>query len=172
MKSAGFCSSPASERRRGRSITSRMGCARTAPPRQGADDARRRHDHAPTRRQDRGEGGQARGRPRTRPARRKEGCEGAAVAARAVKPMTLAEALDAYAKDMAKRREPSETTRRQAIYYARKAIALMEAGGLAVDRVDDGPVRKLARARTRAARRSGTFTAAWRASAAGWSRRV
>ena len=59
--------------------------------------------------------------------------------------MTLAKALDAYEKDMAKRREPSETSRRQAIHYARKAIALMEAGELAVDRVDVGAVRKLIR---------------------------
>ena len=68
-----------------------------------------------------------------------------AIAERAIKPMTLAEALDAYEKDMLKRREPSEATRRQAVHYARKAIALMEAGGLAVDRLDVGVVRKLIR---------------------------
>jgi integrase len=68
-----------------------------------------------------------------------------AIAERAVKSMTLAEAVDAYEKDMLKRREPSETSRRQAIHYAKKAIALMEAGDLAVDRLDVGAVRKLIR---------------------------
>jgi integrase len=68
-----------------------------------------------------------------------------AIAARAVKPMTLAKALDAYEKDVLARREPSETSRRQAIHYAKKAIALMEAGELAVDWLDISAVRKLIR---------------------------
>ena len=68
-----------------------------------------------------------------------------AIAERAVRPMTLGPALDAYEQDILKRREPSETSRRQAIHYARKAVALMEADELAVDRLDVGAVRKLIR---------------------------
>jgi integrase len=68
-----------------------------------------------------------------------------AIAERAAKPMTLAEALDGYEQDMLKRREPSETSRRQEVHYARKAIALMNAGDLAVDRLHVGVVRKLVR---------------------------
>ena len=45
------------------------------------------------------------------------------IAERAVKPMTLAQALDAYEKDISKRRSPSETSRRQAMAYASKAVA-------------------------------------------------
>ena len=45
-----------------------------------------------------------------------------AIAERAVKPTTLAGGPRAYEQDMLKRREPSETSRRQAIHYARKAI--------------------------------------------------
>jgi integrase len=68
-----------------------------------------------------------------------------AIAKRAVRPMTLSGALDAYEQDILKRREPSETSRRQAIHYARKSIALMEADELAVDRLDVGAIRKLVR---------------------------
>ncbi len=68
-----------------------------------------------------------------------------AIAARAVKPTTLAEAVEEYSRDMLKRRQPSEATRRQEIHYSKKAIALMEVGGLAVDRLDAGVVRALIR---------------------------
>ena len=68
-----------------------------------------------------------------------------AIAERAVRPMTLGLAGDAYARDMLKRREPSETTRRQEVHYAKKAITLMEADELAVDRLDVGAIRKLIR---------------------------
>jgi integrase len=68
-----------------------------------------------------------------------------AIADRAVKPMTLTRANDVYEEDMLKRRVPSESSRRQEIHYAKKAIALMEAGELAVDRLDVGPIRKLIR---------------------------
>jgi integrase len=68
-----------------------------------------------------------------------------AIAERAVRPMTLASALDAYEQDMLKRREPSETTRRQEVHYARKAVALMEADELAVDRLGVGAIRNLVR---------------------------
>ena len=68
-----------------------------------------------------------------------------AIAARAVKPTTVAAAVDAYEQDVMKRREPSETSRRQAIHYARKAISLMQASELAVDRLDVASVRMLVR---------------------------
>ena len=68
-----------------------------------------------------------------------------AIAERAVKPMTLAESLDAYEKDMAKRRSPSETSRRQAVAYARKAVRLMKAGEMAGDRLNVGTIRNLIR---------------------------
>ena len=68
-----------------------------------------------------------------------------AIAERAVKPMTLAESLDAYEKDMAKRRSPSETSRRQAVAYACKAVHLMKAGEMAGDRLDVGTIRNLIR---------------------------
>ena len=68
-----------------------------------------------------------------------------AIAERAVRPMTLGLAGDAYERDMLKRREPSETTRRQEVHYARKAIALIEADELAVHRLDMGAIRKLIR---------------------------
>lgn len=68
-----------------------------------------------------------------------------AIAERAIKATTLAEALEGYEKDMLKRREPSEATRKQEVHYARKAVARMEAGSLAIDRLDAGVVRKLIR---------------------------
>ena len=68
-----------------------------------------------------------------------------AIAERAVRPMTLGLALAAYEQDMLKRREPSETTRRQEVHYAKKAIALTEAHELAVNRIDVGAIRKLIR---------------------------
>jgi integrase len=68
-----------------------------------------------------------------------------AIAERAVKRMTLAAAVDAYEKDMLKRREPSELSRRQAVHYAKKAITLLKADELAVDLLDVGAVRKLVR---------------------------
>jgi integrase len=68
-----------------------------------------------------------------------------AIAERASKPTTLTESLKGYEQDMLKRREPSEATRRQEVHYARKAVAKMEAGALAVDRLDAGVIRKLIR---------------------------
>lgn len=68
-----------------------------------------------------------------------------AIAARAAKPMTLVDGLDAYEKDVLARRSPSETSRRQTIHYARKAIALMEADELAVGRLDVAAIRNLVR---------------------------
>ena len=68
-----------------------------------------------------------------------------AIAERAIRPMMLGPASDAYEQDMLKRREPSETSRRQEVHYAKKAIALMDAGELAVDRLDVGAIRKLIR---------------------------
>jgi integrase len=68
-----------------------------------------------------------------------------AIVERAIKATTLAEALEDYEKDMLKRREPSEATRKQEVHYARKAVARMEAGSLAIDRLDAGVVRKLIR---------------------------
>jgi integrase len=68
-----------------------------------------------------------------------------AIADRVVRPITLAEALEDYEKDMLKRREPSEATRKQEVHYARKAVAKMDAGALAVDQLDAGAVRKLIR---------------------------
>jgi integrase len=68
-----------------------------------------------------------------------------AIAERASKPTTLAAALEGYERDILKRREPSEATRKQEIHYARKAVLKMEAGVLPVDRLDSGMVRKLIR---------------------------
>lgn len=68
-----------------------------------------------------------------------------AIAKRVLKPTTLAEALDAYEKDVLARRSPSEDTRRQAVAYARKAIRLMDAGELAAGALDVSAVRKLIR---------------------------
>ena len=68
-----------------------------------------------------------------------------AIAERAIKVTTLTEALKGYEKDMLKRREPSEATRKQEVHYARKAVARMEAGSLGLDRLDAGVVRKLIR---------------------------
>ena len=68
-----------------------------------------------------------------------------AVAARALKPATLADALDGYRKDMLARRQPSEATRRQEIHYATKAIELMKAGGLAPEWLDAAMVLGLLR---------------------------
>jgi integrase len=49
-----------------------------------------------------------------------------AVAERAVLPKTLAATLDAYEKAVLARREPTETSRRQSIHYARKGVRLMD----------------------------------------------
>jgi integrase len=68
-----------------------------------------------------------------------------AIAERALAPLTLDEALDAYRKDMAQRRSPSESTRRQAVHYANKAVRLLAAGQLAAGDLNVGQVRKLVR---------------------------
>ena len=94
-----------------------------------------------------------------------------AIAERAIKPTTLAEALKGYEKDMLKRREPSEATRKQEVHYARKAVAKMEAGALAVDQLDAGLVRKLIRTMDASGSEAAMPSALCRASAAGWSRR-
>jgi integrase len=68
-----------------------------------------------------------------------------AIAERAVKPMTLGLAVNAYERDMLKRRSPSEASRRQAIHYAKKAVTLLGVGELAVDRLHLAAIRTLIR---------------------------
>ena len=64
-----------------------------------------------------------------------------AVAQRAVLPSTVDEAFGAYTTALTNRRQPSEATRRKSIHYARKAIRLMQAGGLALAAVSPAMVR-------------------------------
>jgi integrase len=64
-----------------------------------------------------------------------------AVALRAVLASTVAEALDTYAAALMARRQPSESTRRKTIHYARKAIRLMHAENLALAAIDVRAVR-------------------------------
>ena len=103
------------------------------PLRQGANDARRRNDHARARRQDGGEGNQGRGRARGQSARREDEREGAGDRRARRQAHDARRSRRAYEKDMLKRREPSERSRRQAVHDARKALALMEADELAVN---------------------------------------
>jgi integrase len=65
----------------------------------------------------------------------------AAVAERAVLPTTLADTLDTYEKALMARREPKEKTRREYVYYARKAVSLMKAEELALEKLDTRMVR-------------------------------
>jgi hypothetical protein len=64
-----------------------------------------------------------------------------AVAARSILPATVAEALDAYAGALMARRQPSESSRRTYVQYARKAIRLMRAESLALAAIDEPTVR-------------------------------
>src|ERR1700733_1300898 len=64
-----------------------------------------------------------------------------AVAERSMLPTTLIEALDAYEKATMARREPSETSRRQTIHYARKAVRLMSAEALEPSRLGVSMIR-------------------------------
>ena len=63
------------------------------------------------------------------------------MAQRAVLPSTVDEALDAYAAALMARRQPSESTRRKSIHYARKAVRLMKAGPLALAAIEPAMVR-------------------------------
>jgi integrase len=64
-------------------------------------------------------------------------------ASRAIVPTTAAETLDDYAKALAGRATPSEWSRKQAVYYARKAIRLMRAEAFALAAIDLRMVRLL-----------------------------
>ena len=66
-----------------------------------------------------------------------------AVAERSTRPTTVEDVVDAYEKALMARRQPSETTRRQAIAYARKAVRLMEANALGLSAIDARSVRLL-----------------------------
>jgi len=66
-----------------------------------------------------------------------------AVAERAILPTTVEGALDAYEKALMARRQPSETTRRQAVAYARKGVRLMEVNALGLSAIDARAVRLL-----------------------------
>jgi integrase len=65
------------------------------------------------------------------------------IARRALIPLTLADALDAYKTALLDRNEPKLSSRLQAIHYARKAIRLMDVATLPVDKLAADPVRKL-----------------------------
>ena len=67
----------------------------------------------------------------------------AQVAMRAVLPQSASEALDAYAKALMARRQPSEWTRSQSVRYARKGVRLMKAESLALAAVDPRMIRLL-----------------------------
>jgi integrase len=64
-----------------------------------------------------------------------------AVAQRTILPKTVDEALDAFSTALMTRRQPSETTRRKSVAYARKAVRLMKAGPLPLAAVDERLVR-------------------------------
>jgi integrase len=64
-----------------------------------------------------------------------------AVAQRGVMPTTFSQALDAYEKAVMARREPSETTRRRMIHYARKAVRLLNAEALEPSRLGSSMIR-------------------------------
>jgi integrase len=66
-----------------------------------------------------------------------------AEAARAIVPTTVAEALDAYERALTIRRQLSPSSRRQSIYYARKACAFMNASSLPLAALDVRIVRLL-----------------------------
>ena len=75
------------------------------------------------------------------PLREAMASQASAVAARAVLPTTLSEALDAYEKAVLARREPRESSRRQHIHYARKAVRLLKAEALEPARLEASMVR-------------------------------
>jgi integrase len=64
-----------------------------------------------------------------------------AVAERSILPSTVTEILDAYAAALMARRQPSESSRRMYVHYARKAIRLMRAESLALAAIDERMVR-------------------------------
>jgi integrase len=75
------------------------------------------------------------------PHRQAMASKASAVAERASLPTTLSEALDAYEKAVMARREPSETSRRQLIHYARKGIRLLNAEALTPPRLGASMIR-------------------------------
>jgi integrase len=64
-----------------------------------------------------------------------------AEAVRAIVPATVAEAIDTYEHALLTRRQPSERARKQAVYYARLACRLMNAGALPLAAIDARAVR-------------------------------
>ena len=73
---------------------------------------------------------------------------------------------------MLKRRSPSEATRRQAIHYAKKAVALMEAGSsLSTVSTSERSANSFARW-TAAPPKFAMSTARCRDTAVGWSRKA
>jgi integrase len=64
-----------------------------------------------------------------------------AVAERGILPTTVAEALDAYSAALIARRQPSESTRKKSISYARKAVRLMKAESFTLAAIDERMVR-------------------------------
>jgi integrase len=65
------------------------------------------------------------------------------VAQRSIVPTTSGEALAAYAAALAARRQPSATTRKKYVHYARKAVRLMKTETLPLTSIDIGAVRIL-----------------------------
>jgi integrase len=65
------------------------------------------------------------------------------IARRALIPLTLADALDAYKTAILDRNKPKLSSRLQAIHYACKAVRLMDAAALPVEQLSADPIRKL-----------------------------
>jgi integrase len=70
------------------------------------------------------------------PHRENMNARAAVVEERSIVPKSAGEALDVYAQALMSRRQPTETTRRAVIHYARKAIRLMQAEPLALHTID------------------------------------
>jgi integrase len=66
-----------------------------------------------------------------------------AVALRSARPVVVADLMRDYEQALLARRNPSESSRRQSIHYARKAVRLMRAETLAIDHLDARMIRKL-----------------------------
>ena len=64
-------------------------------------------------------------------------------AARSILPTIVAEALESYGRALAVRTTPSAASRAQAVHYARKACALMNAASLPITAIDTRMVRLL-----------------------------
>jgi integrase len=60
----------------------------------------------------------------------------ATIEERSIVPKSAGEALDAYAKAMMARRQPSEPTRKKSVYYAAKAVRMMQAENFTLPMID------------------------------------